>query len=202
MADPVSKKDYPAPAYILVILGACAMTLGCSLAPSFADWLSANFEEVGLMRDGLVQMRTALNGGFNNGVPYDFGSKGLMETMDNGGPPMEDRIFPNMMNVEAPGAMFTAAGMRDMSAHLAKARAAGDWDTSSTVCGNCKAKENKQGGPLLTCSRCMKKKYCSKDCQKVHWNKHKIICEKAVVKGQEGETKGDKSKVDSGVDSA
>jgi hypothetical protein len=32
--------------------------------------------------------------------------------------------------------------------------------------------------PLFSCNRCLKKNYCSKDCQKSDWAQHKLICQK------------------------
>ncbi len=39
------------------------------------------------------------------------------------------------------------------------------------ACANCKKAES-----LQQCSRCKCVFYCSKDCQKKHWHKHKTIC--------------------------
>ncbi|KAI7525031.1 hypothetical protein KC331_g17772, partial [Hortaea werneckii] len=92
--------------YKLCIIGACAMTLGCHLAPSFINLLKRTYPKNLHMPDSNMQMTKALFGpnGYTNGVAYDFGSKGLIETMDSGGPPEEDLMYPggNMLNVQAP----------------------------------------------------------------------------------------------------
>ncbi|KAJ6125524.1 hypothetical protein N7471_012841 [Penicillium samsonianum] len=44
---------------------------------------------------------------------------------------------------------------------------------SCQVCG--KDKEA-NGSGLMNCSRCHKAKYCSRECQKAHWKKHKKVC--------------------------
>lgn len=41
------------------------------------------------------------------------------------------------------------------------------------TCGNAKGKE---GGNLLNCAKCMKVKYCSRECQRADWNAHKVVC--------------------------
>ncbi|KAI7523880.1 hypothetical protein KC331_g18413, partial [Hortaea werneckii] len=82
------------------------MTLGCHLAPSFINLLKRTYPKNLHMPDSNVQMTKALFGpnGYTNGVAYDFGSKGLIETMDSGGPPEEDLMYPGgiMLNVQAP----------------------------------------------------------------------------------------------------
>jgi hypothetical protein len=72
------------PCYVYVLLGACAMTLGCHLSGSYVAMLKKVYTEGGLMPDALKQMKKALNGpnGYKNGEPYDFASKSLIETAD------------------------------------------------------------------------------------------------------------------------
>ncbi|KAI0533972.1 hypothetical protein GGR58DRAFT_520809 [Xylaria digitata] len=43
------------------------------------------------------------------------------------------------------------------------------------VCGHTTRAD---GGPLLSCSGCMKTKYCSRNCQVAHWRMHKAVCNK------------------------
>ncbi|KAJ5374296.1 hypothetical protein N7517_006302 [Penicillium concentricum] len=43
-------------------------------------------------------------------------------------------------------------------------------------CQVCDKDKRADGSDLMTCSRCHKAKYCSKDCQKVGWKKHKMVC--------------------------
>ncbi|EME84140.1 uncharacterized protein MYCFIDRAFT_195277 [Pseudocercospora fijiensis CIRAD86] len=43
-------------------------------------------------------------------------------------------------------------------------------------CAVCEAGEYKDGKPLMTCSKCKRSFYCSKECQKKDWKKHKISC--------------------------
>jgi hypothetical protein len=43
-------------------------------------------------------------------------------------------------------------------------------------CRVCKRGDSEGGGGLLTCSRCQKAKYCSRECQRVDWKKHKTQC--------------------------
>ena len=44
----------------------------------------------------------------------------------------------------------------------------------ATLCSNC----SKEGGTLSKCSACKRASYCSKECQKQHWNEHKKTCKK------------------------
>ncbi|KAI1139177.1 hypothetical protein F5Y05DRAFT_412278 [Hypoxylon sp. FL0543] len=43
-------------------------------------------------------------------------------------------------------------------------------------CRNCNATEGKNGGKLLKCSRCREVMYCSYDCQRKDWKKHRMEC--------------------------
>jgi hypothetical protein len=70
------------PCYTYVLLGSCAMTLGCHLPESYLAMLKKVYTEGGLMPDALNQMKQALfgpNGYANDGTPYDFESKTLIE---------------------------------------------------------------------------------------------------------------------------
>jgi len=95
------------PRYVCVLLGACAMTLGCTIPASFKKYLCRTYKdpkETGLMRDALVQMRKALFGpdGYIDGEPYDFGTKGMRATAEAGGAAKEDRLVPWQINVASP----------------------------------------------------------------------------------------------------
>ena len=44
--------------------------------------------------------------------------------------------------------------------------------TDNEMCDNC----NATGVKLMNCSRCSSAKYCSKECQRVHYSEHRTIC--------------------------
>ena len=44
------------------------------------------------------------------------------------------------------------------------------------VCGSCRKQAVKVGHALLKCKRCKNQFYCSQECQKQHWKKHKKVC--------------------------
>lgn len=46
-------------------------------------------------------------------------------------------------------------------------------------CRSCGNREAKGGGALKKCMRCLKVRYCSVECQKKDWKKHRMECEKA-----------------------
>ena len=177
------KSGYVDPDYELVILGACAMSIGCTLPAGFKEQLKDVYQSVGLMRDAKKQMDKALNGpdGFKDGEPYNFDSPGLDETMMSGGPANEDRIFPgsNMLNVQAPNQPLPAGLMRETSAGLRRdnvpnpelKRAGRDACDECGVMGGGKV-------TLLRCSGCKKRKYWSVECQRAAWPYHKGACKK------------------------
>lgn len=54
-------------------------------------------------------------------------------------------------------------------------------DTTATKCRNCGKTEAKGGGVLKKCSRCGKTRYCSAECQKTDWKKHRGECGESKV---------------------
>lgn len=48
-------------------------------------------------------------------------------------------------------------------------------------CGVCGEAEKVSGGELLRCSRCKKVRYCSPECQKRDWKRHKVGCVAAAA---------------------
>jgi hypothetical protein len=48
------------------------------------------------------------------------------------------------------------------------------------ICRVCDAETGPNGVPVMTCSRCKKVYYCSRECQKKHWPVHKKFCTNAA----------------------
>ncbi|KAK5131466.1 hypothetical protein LTR08_000930 [Meristemomyces frigidus] len=199
LSAPGSEKDDHRPGYVVVLLGACAMSLGCRLSDEFLEHLRANYANktrVGLMRDAFTQMKKALFGpdGYKNGVPYDFGSKGFEATAHAGGPPLADRYLPSSgwFNVPSPSgqnpqellaAYLANSGINNTfvttEAHLMEKfeqLKGEDVSYGDDQCGNCGAKDGMGGKVLVFCGKCKGKKYCSRVCQKRNWSAHKAVC--------------------------
>lgn len=177
--------EFQDPRYKLVLIGACAMTLGCTLPADFKDYLKKMHKSVGLMRDAVKQMGTALKDGpdgFKSGEPYKFDSPGLMETMMSGGPRDEDRMYPGsmLMNVQTPFGLppQILQSVRDRMAERKH---------DDGACGGCGAQKGDRGVELLLCSKCMRRGYCSKKCQKEHWKLHKKVCKKPEAGKENGD---------------
>ncbi|KAH8904777.1 MYND finger family protein [Coniochaeta sp. PMI_546] len=60
-----------------------------------------------------------------------------------------------------------------------------DVSQEAEACRNCGRKEAKNGGALKKCLRCLEVKYCSAECQKKDWKKHRMECKEAEVYGME-----------------
>ncbi|QUC17142.1 uncharacterized protein UV8b_01383 [Ustilaginoidea virens] len=50
----------------------------------------------------------------------------------------------------------------------------------TSTCRSCASEKAKDGGALKRCMRCQAVKYCSAECQKKDWKKHRMECEKAA----------------------
>ncbi|KAL1597178.1 hypothetical protein SLS60_008760 [Paraconiothyrium brasiliense] len=180
MLAPSSEYDFfRDPCYELLLLGACAMGLGCTLPSDHLNMLRKVYTEGGLMPGALRQMRKALFGpdGFTNGVPYDFESKGLLETANS----MDDDDHkPGAsgfvgMNVIGPGGFFgTGMGNSSTSPVIKELRAQ---HAKPNACGGCGVKAQQSGAALLQCAKCKHRRYCSSACQKKHWKVHKKVCD-------------------------
>ena len=46
----------------------------------------------------------------------------------------------------------------------------------ANVCGGCGARDRLDGEPLLSCGKCMTKKYCGTVCQQAHFKQHRCVC--------------------------
>lgn len=170
------------PCYVYVLLGACAMTLGCHLPASFTNMLKKVYTEGGLMPEALKQMRKALFGphGYQNGHPYDFGSKSVMETMNSKDEDRKPNKFGFIgMNVPSPGGLFNTGMGNSWTSKIIKELR--DKHNKPDVCAGCGAEAGKGGKSLLVCSTCKDRKYCSRNCQKKHWAIHKKLCEPAAT---------------------
>lgn len=69
-------EGYDRDGYAFLLLGACAMTIGCKLTDRNLALMRKHFKNVGLMSGAVEQMANALGetGGYeNNGQPHDFG---------------------------------------------------------------------------------------------------------------------------------
>lgn len=154
--------DWENRAYAGLLLGACAMTLGCDI-PGFdfkaiMKQLLPLATETSKAQKKQLKKALAKKGGYVPGTPYNFYSAGLCET----------------------------ANLNDMLDAVAKTPHSGD------KCGLCgsdeghceEAKQDEDPDsktPLMMCGRCKKQMYCSKYCQKHHWNLHKKVCEKVEM---------------------
>jgi hypothetical protein len=166
------------PCYIYILLGACAMTLGCQLPDFYIGMLKKVYNQGGLMPDAQLQMRKTLFGpdGYKNGVPYDFESKSLLETANS--PPSERKASPfgfHSLNVISPGGLFNTCMTTSTTSVILKELR--DQRNKPDICGGCGAEHRNGFKALLMCSKCHNRKYCSIECQKKSWKIHKKVCE-------------------------
>ncbi|KAI4644745.1 uncharacterized protein J4E78_009564 [Alternaria triticimaculans] len=187
LAGPVGLKEKwfgnwgPDPTYVYVLLGACAMTLGCKLPAAYITMLKKVYTEGGLMPAAQGQMKKALFGpnGYKNGVPYDFKSKSITEEANARPSEPANGMGFQMMNVPGPGGLFST-GMTDSSTSLVVKELREQFNKPD-LCGGCGVKARAGGDALLSCAKCKNRKYCSTECQKKHWKVHKKVCELADV---------------------
>lgn len=176
-------RDPYGPAYQLVIAGACFMSLGCTLPPAFKQWLKQNYTQVGLMRDGLRQMKKALDDvAFQDGKAYDFGSTSHDAILNypHKRARMSDRAFPNsrLINTPAPNDTASPATIaslpQDIQQNLANEALTHRTLASENknVCAGCNASDKK----VLLCGKCKIAKYCGSVCQRADFASHKQFC--------------------------
>ncbi|KAJ7088530.1 hypothetical protein B0H15DRAFT_800980 [Mycena belliarum] len=48
------------------------------------------------------------------------------------------------------------------------------------ACGHCQVNASSLAQPLRVCGGCRNQKYCSTECQKHAWKKHKVVCKKTA----------------------
>ena len=185
-----NKSSSGGPGYEYVFLGACAMTLGCTIPEDHKDAMRKVYMCVGLMHDAVAQMEKALTGSksYQDGTPWNFGSQDLHATLqqkDMYGKPNPNGLIPG--NVSGPGTMMyyppkgSKEGLNELKVMFAETRYPLD------ACSGCGSKEGKDNAALLECGGCHKRRYCSKECQKDHWKAaHKQFC-KSISKGRNGE---------------
>lgn len=195
MNGPDSAKDWHPPQYVLVLIGACAMTLGCTLPPPFVALLKKIYASTGLMDEAKMQMRKALHGpnGYVNGTAYNFGSLGLMDTMSqgmsSGGHGKKQGGF-TMMNVQSPGGLppLSPEDIADLrrKMHGENNAPQAQPEYGPDVCGGCGKTQGEGGKELMKCAgTCGGRTYCGKACQKKHWKLHKGVCKVPKTTGQQ-----------------
>ncbi|CAK4034331.1 Hypothetical predicted protein [Lecanosticta acicola] len=153
-----SVQHWYGPEYKLVILAACLMTLGCKLPADLKKLVGKLYPHVGLMAEGQQQMAKALTQ-YKEGDLWDFESLGLIDTAN-----ARDSSMGGGMNVMGVGTLFGAPP---------KAKSYPD-----ELCGTCGSGAD-EGHGLPVCAKCKKRKYCDKDCQRIHWGTHRKECKKA-----------------------
>lgn len=147
------------PEYKLVLLAACAMSLGVKLRPDFKKLVDKLYAHVGLMELGQKQMEKALKE-YKGGERYEF-DYDLIETP----PPKKSNGAFTMLNVDGVGTMFGRPPKKQVY--------------PENLCGAC-GSAGEEGKGLLLCAKCKKRKYCDRDCQKIHWSAHKKECKPAA----------------------
>jgi hypothetical protein len=155
--------NWEGPVYEYVLLGACAMTLGCQLPDSYLAMLKLLYTEYMLFRDGREQMKKTLFGpdGFENGVPYGFESKDLVESANAISEEICEHDEDEYTYDKSPSMIIKE--LRDKH-------------SNPNACGGCGVKAGNRDTTHFTCDRCNDRMYCSKKCQVDHWRVHKKIC--------------------------
>ncbi|KAK5698623.1 hypothetical protein LTR97_006269 [Elasticomyces elasticus] len=177
-------KDYYTPEYKLCILGACAMTLGCTLTTVFKAQLGALYHDTLKMAEARSQMKRALYGpdGFVDGVQYNL----PMGTLTK---PTQQAYSGGLLNVQGQFGLFgSPANKPDVVAKMKRMMEAVREDSSgvvSSICVVCGKDEGEGGKMLQKCTACKRRGYCSREHQKAHWKVHKPFCKAVEVVGGE-----------------
>lgn len=161
----MDKWNHSIAVYDLILLGACAMSLGCKISSDFKDLLIAKYRTTDLQRDALGQMQVALGDGpyrYKDGIPYVFvGLKELPGDSDR-----DDRLFPGSILINTPAPFGMLRNNRPIPERVYPA----------DVCGACGADRRFESESLLSCGKCKTTKYCGKVCQQAHYKQHRRNC--------------------------
>lgn len=184
--NPLRASDYTCWGYVPVILAACAMSHGCRTlytAPgykmfftTYKDMLVGILPTAPLMDPAKEQMKKALQGpdGFEPGTPVDFGRFALPKTYSSR--PKHDACMGNMLGGIPIGykPTFKEGGDDDDILTFVGPCSKEDMQYSDNkkLCGGCEIVSDK---PLM-CSKCRDQVYCSKDCQREDFGRHKVCC--------------------------
>ncbi|KAK4503160.1 hypothetical protein PRZ48_006588 [Zasmidium cellare] len=162
--------------YKSVLLGACAMMRGLTLDLGWIVFLRCIFTGVGLLEEALKEVDTALHGphGFENGKPYKWGSLGVHAPRKQ---TTYDELVKNSpgpeIHINMADPKWTAAP-KELIEKIRERFFIIEKEHPEDVCGGC----GKAGKALMACAKCEKRKYCTRQCQKDHWEKHKLLCAK------------------------
>lgn len=196
------------PGYAFIILGACAMTLGCKIPPQYRAQVQKYFLHIGMMECAERQIFKALNGpeGYEEGVPYEFVEpEDVTAAHEAEMAERERNTGPGgfvMMNVPSPHGVFAGppknqalrttmvSQRRSLSSARIPPSCPMTWlifvldlqdegKFGPSLCGGCGADKTDDGETLLRCGKCKKREYCSVGCQKEHWKFHKYVCKAA-----------------------
>lgn len=162
---PMDKYSHSLEVYNLVLIGVCAMTLGCKIPSDFKQLMIAKYRTTDFQRDALGQIQVALGDGpdrYKEGTPYNFpGLKELPGDRDR-----DDRLFPGGWLINTPAPFGLIRNNRPVPKRVYPA----------DVCGACGADKRFEGESLLCCGGCGTMKYCGKVCQQAHYKQHKPTC--------------------------
>jgi hypothetical protein len=185
--NPLKMRDYICGGFVPIILGACAMSHGCRTlytAPGYdvfckthKDFLIGALPSAPLMDAAKEQMTKALHGpdGFEPGTPIDF--KRFARPVNYSPRPRNDACFARMLGGNPVGykPAFKDGGSDDdglvpvgpcMKEHMVYSK-----DPKHCGRGVCKTEH-----ATLVCSKCRVQVYCSKDCQREDFHRHKVCC--------------------------
>jgi hypothetical protein len=178
------------PGYAFVLLGACAMSLGCKLRPRIRQLLKKHFPRVELPPEADEQIEMALIGPklYKSGEPYHFDSPGLIETMMSAS--KDKNRKPNAMGgfgMNVPVGGLFGVPKRQSARKPEDVKLVGKGAYGADRCAGCGDKAGEAGSALRACGGCKTTMYCGKECRKQHWKLHKDVC---VKKADEQEVVG------------
>ncbi|KAK4894725.1 hypothetical protein LTR27_007113 [Elasticomyces elasticus] len=184
--NPLSTDDYTCHGFVPMILGACAMSHGCespleslpgyhTFFDTYRQFLCGIFETCPMMDGARMQMKKALHGPdtFKPGASIDFTSYGLSITKPANAKAYMDGV-PRMMMGGMP-VDYKPLYKGDKHAVMNMVGPCSKEDMRygpATECGGCQKKLVK----AMICNRCKDQGYCSKECQRKDFRRHKEVC--------------------------